>query len=271
MRRLRQGECPDCPHDILDPRDLKLCRNVCGYWFAPEDDPFRWRDRLPIARMGLAEVVVLGGGSLVLGALLWPLAPLFAILLFGFALFVLWFFRDPPRRIPADPAAVLSPCDGVVDDILELPECPVLQGPVLRIGISLSLFNVHVNRAPIHGRVSGVYYFRGVFQNAMRKGDHTHNEQLWTVYAPDAAPDHPIAVRQIAGPIARRIVCEVRPGQELPAGAPFGMIKFGSRTELYLPAGARYEVTVRLGTRVRGGQTVAAVTGPPAPSGSSRR
>jgi len=256
MRSLRQGDCPDCPHDILDPRDLKLYRNVCGYWFAQQDDPFRWRDRLPFARMGLAEVVILGGGGLTAGTLLLFTAPLLAVLPFAFALFIFWFFRDPSRQIPDDPTAILSPCDGVVDDIVELPGCRVLEGPVLRIGISLSLFNVHINRTPIRSRVAAVHYFRGVYKNAMRKGDHSNNEQLWTVYAPDTAPNRPIAVRQIAGPVARRIVCEVRTGQELAAGAPFGMIKFGSRTELYLPSAAGYEPKVHLGMRVRGGQTV---------------
>ena len=252
MAGLRRGDCPDCPHDIVDARDLKLYRNVCGFWFPPEADAFAWRDRLPFARMGLAEVVVLGGGGFLVALGLLFIAPLLAILPAAFGVFICWFFRDPRREIPTDPQLLLSPCDGRVDDIVEV-ECCVLGVPAIRIGVSLSLFNVHVNRTPIRGRVFEVRYSSGIFKNAMRRGDHSQNEQLWTVFEP-AAPGTPrVAVRQIAGPVARRIVCEVRPGQEVAQGEPFGMIKFGSRTELYLPRGAGFTLLVQAGDRVKGG------------------
>ena len=166
--------------------------------------------------------------------------------------FVDLFFRDPRREIPTDPQLLLSPCDGRVDDIVEV-ECCVLGVPAIRIGVSLSLFNVHVNRAPIRGRVFEVRYSPGIFKNAMRRGDHSQNEQLWTVFEPAAQGTPRVAVRQIAGPVARRIVCEVRPGQEVAQGERFGMIKFGSRTELYLPQDAGFELLVRAGDRVKGG------------------
>src|SRR5438552_5158098 len=96
MARLRQGDCPDCRHDVIDPRDLKFCRNVCGYWFDRETDRFAWRGRLPIARAGWAEVVLFGSGSLLAAAALALWSPWAAIPFALAALFVFAFFRDPP-------------------------------------------------------------------------------------------------------------------------------------------------------------------------------
>lgn len=127
MEAARQGTCDGCPHDVIDARDLKLVRNVCGYWFRPEDDRFRWRDRIPLARYGLAEVVF---SSLLC-------APVFALVVFhalrtnpalwllaivlGWLWFqLIWFFRDPMRTPPPDPDAMISPADGVVTHIDEV-------------------------------------------------------------------------------------------------------------------------------------------------------
>jgi phosphatidylserine decarboxylase len=129
MLALRQGQCPACPHDILDPRDLKPWRNVCGYWFRPEDDPFRWRDRLGLARPGLAEVVIftllfgivaalIAIPALLLHGAFWLLIAVPALLW----LEVLWFFRDPERTIPADSQVLVSPADGTVTDVGEVDD-----------------------------------------------------------------------------------------------------------------------------------------------------
>src|SRR5262245_36868700 len=152
MMEKRQGHCPDCPHDTIDPRDLKFYRNVCGYWFRPEDDPFRWRGRLRLARAGLAEVVIFTALLLPLAALLGAAAVLVhglfglaAALVLGLWVFILAFFRDPERTIPADPAALLSPADGTITHVDEVDEPEFPGGRAFRISMFLSIFNVHVN------------------------------------------------------------------------------------------------------------------------------
>ena len=178
MAEKRRGSCPDCPHDIIDARDLKYCRNVCGYWFQPEDDRFRWRGRLGLARYGLAEVILftmlLGsiGGLLVAAAIfvhwsLWLPLPL----LFLTWLEIVYFFRDPERVIPADPAALVSPADGTVTNVEEVDEPDFPGVKALRISIFLSIFNVHVNRVPRASRVVDVRYFPGAFLDARNAWD----------------------------------------------------------------------------------------------------
>jgi phosphatidylserine decarboxylase len=261
MTEKRQGSCPNCPHDVIDPRDLKWFRNVCGYWFREEDDPFRWRDRLRLARAGLAELLGFSALFLVLAvafaaagfrhpALWLPLAvvpPVWA--------FVISFFRDPERVIPADPRALVSPADGTVTDVGEVEEEGFPGGRALRLGIFLSVFNVHVNRVPRSGRVVALRYFPGYFLDARNRDCGKVNEQFW-IDVEEAATGRLVRVKQIAGAIARRIVCWLRPGEEVRAGERLGMIKFGSRTELYVPAGETVEVCVKPGDAVRGGSTV---------------
>src|SRR5262249_23010416 len=145
MADKRQGECPNCPHDIIDPRDLKYIRNVCGYWFHPEDDPFRWRDRLGFARYVLAELVVftllsvLTATPLVLLAALWH----WSMWIPAAAVFILWlevpyFFRDPERMSPEDPRALVSPADGTVTHVGEVDDPDFPGGRAFRISIFLS-------------------------------------------------------------------------------------------------------------------------------------
>jgi phosphatidylserine decarboxylase len=262
MRALRQGHCPDCPHDIIDPRDLKFWRNVCGYWFRPEDDPFRWRDRLGLARAGLAEVVIFSlllaavSGLLAAAALLvhWAfwLALLAPALLW---LEVLWFFRDPERVIPADPAALVSPADGTVTDVGEVDEPDFPGGRALRISIFLSIFNVHVNRIPRAGRVKAIRYFPGAFLDARNPQSAIRNEQLW-IDLEELDPPRLVRVKQISGAIARRIVCWLRPGDVVHKGQRLGMIKLGSRTDVLLPVGELFAVQVKIGDKVKGGTTI---------------
>ncbi len=147
MAELRQGDAAGAPHAILDPRDLKYCRNLCSAHWHPGDDPFRWRERIPVARWGLAEIQLLGYPLLALAILLaawwWYLAVVPAVLL----ALVVYFFRDPPRRVPAEPGILVSPADGVVAEVTRLEHDDFIDGPAVRIGIFLSIFNVHINRA----------------------------------------------------------------------------------------------------------------------------
>jgi phosphatidylserine decarboxylase len=261
MEGRRQGQCPDCPHDVIDPRDLKYYRNVCGYWFRPEDDAFRWRDRLGFARAGLAELLLFSAVFVVLTALfaglgfVHPLflAPLLVVL--PAWLFVISFFRDPPRSIPADADALLSPADGTVTHVDEVADADFPGGRAFRFSIFLSIFNVHVNRNARSGRVVRLTYFPGEYLDARSSECSVRNEQLW-IDVIDAQTGVLLRTKQIAGAIARRIVCWLRPDEEARAGERFGMIKFGSRTEVYLPVEAVKQVLVKVGDAVKGGSTI---------------
>ena len=163
------------------------------------------------------------------------------------------FFRDPDRVVPADPNAVVAAADGTVMDIQELDENEVLKTKTIRVGIFLSIFNVHTNRAPINGRVVYRQHRPGLFFDARRPECSEQNESMtWAFENPRVT----IVVRQITGAIARRIVAWANVGDELKKGERFGMIRFGSRTELYLPLEA--EVLVKRGDHVLGGSTIIA-------------
>lgn len=261
MANKRQGACPNCPHDIVDPRDLKFWRNVCGYWFRPEDDPFRWRDRIGLARMGLAEVVcfsLLFSALSLLGVALALIVHWGAWLLLALTLgpwgFVVSFFRDPQRTIPTDPLALLSPADGTVTHVGEVDDPDFPNGRAFRISIFLSVFNVHVNRMPRAGRVTAVRYIPGEFLDARHPECGVRNEQMWIdVEEPNGRP---LRLKQISGAIARRIVCWLKAGDAITAGERFGMIKFGSRTDVLLPIDAVNQVQVKIGDTVHGGTTI---------------
>lgn len=168
-----------------------------------------------------------------------------------FALFFLWFFRDPARRIPAGPGEIVSPADGVVT---EADWIETAAGSRFRISIFLNVFDVHVNRSPVAGTVKAVEYREGAFLNAMKPESGLLNEQ--TLVVVDAG-EYEISFKQIAGLLARRIVCNVKVGDRLERGQRVGMIKFGSRTDVLMPAEA--VPRVRTGTRVKGGSTILAV------------
>ena len=253
----RRGECPGCPHDIIDSRDLKLCANVCGYWFPAATDRFAWRDAVPVARAGWAEVVVFGGGAGVAAILAWLAWPWAALLPALAGVFVVAFFRDPPRRVSAEPGAVVSPADGRVTDVTWLDWIDHFGGPAVRIGIYLSLFDVHVNRCPMAGTAVWVRYVPGRFLKSSWPVAARLNESVETLFEHDDCPGRLCLVRQIAGAFASRVVTTVRPGRRFPAGHKIGMIKFGSRTELYL-SDPRAVIPVRPGDVVRGGTSVLA-------------
>ncbi len=178
---------------------------------------------------------------------------------------ILWaalaaFFRSPSRTVPMNPKFITSPADGVVKDIeiVEDFNFPPFEGRALRIGIFLSVLNVHVNRAPADFAVSGKFYREGEYLDARHPECGKRNEAMTITGTGSAAEkEFPMGVRQISGAIARRIVCPVEPGRKLAKGEIYGMIKFGSRTELYLPAEG-FEVNVKIGEPVRAGETVMA-------------
>lgn len=255
---MRQGDKNPCPFEVLDPRDLKFYRNQGGYFWEPKDDPFTWRDRLGFARVGLTELWMISGAFFALGSLggwfFWPLFPIPIVL----GLCIVWFFRNPRRVIPQEAGLVVSPADGKVVHIEEIDFDEYIGGPALLIGIFLSVFNVHINRTPVAARVIGMSYRRGKFLNAMRPESARENEQLTVRLEENAVPHRRMIVRQIAGAIARRIVCWVKPGDDLATGEQFGMIKLGSRTELVVPRSPNLHVAVQLGEMVKAGESIIA-------------
>jgi phosphatidylserine decarboxylase len=173
-------------------------------------------------------------------------------------LFCWFFFRDPERVLPPVPGALVAPADGRITSIMMLPPPPALglgDEPRWRVAIFLSVLNVHVNRLPAAGVVSRVAYHSGKFLNAASDKASDDNER--NALAITLADGRSIAVVQIAGLIARRILCDVREGDRVQAGARFGIIRFGSRTDLYLPTGVAPIVAV--GQTAIGGETVLAV------------
>jgi phosphatidylserine decarboxylase len=163
------------------------------------------------------------------------------------------FFRDPERTVPAESNVIVAAADGTVMDIVEVKENEVLKVKTRRVGIFLSIFDVHTNRTPIDGRVIYCRHRPGLFLDARRQDCSEKNESMmWAFENPRVT----IVVRQIAGAVARRIVAWAKIGDELKKGERFGMIRFGSRTELYLPLDA--EVLVKTGDHVFGGSTVIA-------------
>ena len=168
-------------------------------------------------------------------------------------LYTLAFFRDPNRSDPSDQRAVVAAADGTVADIEEIDEKEFLKARTRRVGIFLSIFDVHTNRAPIAGRVAFQQFRKGLFFDARRPECSEKNEAMtWAFQNPRAT----IVVRQLTGAIARRIVGWAKVGDELRRGDRFGMIRFGSRTEVYLPLDA--EILVDVGDHVKGGASVIA-------------
>lgn len=193
------------------------------------------------------------GGSLLLVAAIvwstthWLLLTAIPVLM---AAFFLWFFRDPERDVPAEPGLVVSPGDGLVQ---EADWIETTAGSRLRVTIFLSVFDVHVNRVPFEGTVTLVDYRQGQFINALKPESAVLNEQtLITIQG----KEHSVSFKQIAGLLARRIVCGLHEGQPVQRGERMGMIKFGSRVDVLMPAEAR--LYVKVGDKVKGGSSVIA-------------
>ncbi|MCL2069994.1 MAG: phosphatidylserine decarboxylase [Treponema sp.] len=214
--------------------------------------------RVPLTKYGLPQVAVYPLAILVLMAVLflvfWPAIWLIPLEAFLFLVFVwmLSFFRDPSRTIVADETILYSPADGTVTDI-SLVDDNELGAEVLRIGIFLSVFNVHINRVPCYVRIESVTYKKGRFINAASSEASKVNESNDILMQRLSEPKDRLLVRQITGAIARHIVCRAQAGEEYRQGQPFGMIKFGSRTELYLPAGDNFEICAKIGDKLRAG------------------
>jgi phosphatidylserine decarboxylase len=187
---------------------------------------------------GTARYAVVGGGLLLLG-------------------YVLWFFRNPTRTPQGDAATLSSPAEGVIADLGEVDEPGYLGGRCLRVGIFLSVFDVHVNRSPVAGRIEHAVYTPGGFLDARAADCGTRNESnaIGIAVDPAVAPGVRLLLRQVSGLIARRIICTHGVGDTLQRGELYGMIRFGSRTEIWVPVAAVEQVFVQVGQRVRCGET----------------
>jgi phosphatidylserine decarboxylase len=204
---------------------------------------------MAIAREGWPYIITL----VVLGALAALRWPWLGLLLVALGLFTAFFFRDPERRVPGGAGLVVSPADGKVVRVVAAPEGNPLGPGATQVSIFLSIFNVHVNRAPIAGRISEVSYNKGAFLPAFDDKASLANEQNCVTI--DDGPSH-VAFKQIAGLIARRIVFRKRVGDSVARGERVGLIKFGSRVDIFLPPGAALRVA--LGEHVSGGSSVIA-------------
>jgi phosphatidylserine decarboxylase len=208
---------------------------------------------VPIHRAGWPFVAGFFALAVILGVV-WE--PLFWLGVLATA-WCIYFFRDPPRATPTRAGLVVSPADGRVQMITKATapsELDLGEAPLTRISIFLNVFDVHINRVPVDGTVTGLHYHSGAFLNAaLDKASEENERQSIALETPDGAR---LAVVQIAGLVARRIVCTLREGQQLRAGERFGLIRFGSRVDVFLPDGVAPLVAV--GQRAVGGETVLA-------------
>jgi phosphatidylserine decarboxylase len=200
-----------------------------------------------MVRDGYLYALTLVAAAVLIG---WLASPVWAVFPLLLAAFCLWFFRDPERAIPENPGAIVSPGDGKVTDVSSV----AIAGETrTRISIFLNVFDVHVNRSPIAGIIRDIRYQRGKFMNAMAANCAEENEQnIVTV----EGEGHCVVFKQIAGLIARRIVFHYKVGDRVARGQRVGLIKFGSRVDVVLEASA--QVSVKVGDRVKGGETVLA-------------
>lgn len=208
---------------------------------------------LRLARYGAGEVLLFSAVVAVAAVLATVyFVPALPVVLGLWAL-VLYFFRDPKRLVPQGEDLLVAPADGKVVRV-ERIRTPGEDRAFWQVDIFLSIFDVHINRAPCRGTVESLAYRRGKFLNALRAeaGERNESNEV-SLRTPLGVP---VRVRQIAGAIARRIVCDCRVGDRLLAGEPFGMIKFGSRTQLTVPEDAVASLAVGVGQRVRAGQTI---------------
>ena len=203
--------------------------------------------RIPIAKDGYIFILPLA----VLTGIFWALSWFWVTGLFvGLFLFVTWFFRDPERSIPEDPNAIVSPGDGKIVEIISEKD-PLLDEAYTRVSIFLNVFNVHVNRVPISGKIQATRYNPGKFFNAASHKASLDNEQSAILLNNGHVT---ILVKQIAGLIARRIVCWAKEGDEYQRGQRFGLIRFGSRVDIFLPEGT--DIKVEIGDIVSGGSSI---------------
>lgn len=220
--------------------------------------------RIPLTRYGLPQVVIF---PIVIAAIMVVIAlsslPSRVVLpvevfLLVLLVFIPAFFRDPRRNCPADTNLILAPADGTITEVEMTEENSFIGGPAVKISIFLSVFNVHINRAPCNVKVEKITYKKGQFKNAIKPLSSRVNESNELAMVRLDAPNDKILLRQVSGAIARRIVCTTHPGDTLAGGRKFGMIKFGSRTDLYLSTCQNIRTMVKKGDKVRAGESVLA-------------
>jgi len=209
----------------------------------PYPHPLIAREGWPFLAIGVAAAL----------ALAWLAGWAWSLPLWLAVAFVLQFFRDPPREVPDDPRAVVSPADGRIVEVSRVRD-PWLERDALKVSVFMNVFNVHSNRSPVDGTVKERWYFPGAFVNAALDKASLANERnaLWL----RTGDGHDVTCVQVAGLIARRILCYVGAGAELGRGERFGFIRFGSRVDVYLPRDA--EVKAAIGDKVYAGTSVLA-------------
>jgi len=213
-------------------------------------DQKRINSTLPIAREGLPFIIT--GAAIAIIAGIFHLASLFAVMSI-ITLFIVYFFRDPDRILPVNQNAVFTPADGKILSIEKLEKGDHnYKYPSIKISIFMSLFNAHINRIPIKGKILDICYEPGKFFSANMDKASQYNEH--NIITLETYNDKKIAFVQIAGLIARRIACWVKERDNVESGQRFGLIRFGSRLEVYLPTNS--EITAQKGQKVKAGQTV---------------
>ena len=224
--------------------------------------------RIPLTKYGLPQVAAFPAMLLAvmvtvyiagLNAIMSPTAvTIVEVIMAVLLIWVLAFFRDPQREIPEGGNILVSPADGRVTDIEAVEANDVIKGKALRIGIFLDIFSVHINRMPCAVRIDKVTYKPGRYTNAMNPASGLVNESNDIAMTRLTEPKDALFVRQISGAIARRIVCKAVVGGDFACGERFGMIKFGSRTELYVPARDDVKCVAKVGDKVKAGETILA-------------
>jgi len=220
------------------------------------------------AKYGTDEVILISIGCIITGISISILAEylgirlLYLVMIFPLVAWCigLWFFRDPKRSIPDEPGILVSPADGIVQDITELEDSYFPGGKARRLGIFMSPFNVHVNRFPCSGEVIGSEHYPGECLAAFHIAAAERNEKyIVTLRLDEGEEKEEIQVRQITGALARRIICRTESGNRVKRGEQYGMIKFGSRVEVFVKSDSLYQWSVGVGQKVVGGQTVIAI------------
>ena len=205
--------------------------------------------RIPVAREGYPFIAFAAFATMLFGILRYDV---FAFVSLAVTAFVLYFFRDPARVSPDEKDVMVSPADGKVIIIDKVFDDRFVKEHVYKVSIFMNVFNVHVNRIPFGGEVTHIHYSPGRFYSADTERGGLHNE--YCAITMQSESGRKMAVVQIAGLIARRIVCWARPGDKLQRGDRYGLIRFGSRVDLYLPLQTQLEV--KIGQKVRAGETV---------------
>jgi phosphatidylserine decarboxylase len=215
---------------------------------------------MPVTKFGIGLVVTSWIIFIIFFVLVFllknPVLLVLSIIAGVFSIFNLFFFRDPERKIPLEPNVIISPADGKIIQIAEIIENEFFQTQVRRVSIFLSVFNVHVNRVPITGKVGYFRYHKGSFLPAFKEKASEDNEQ--TVIGITDSSGRKIMFTQIAGIIARRIVCTLREGHQVKAGERMGMIRYGSRVDVFFNPN-EVDLKIHIGDKVKGGETILGV------------